>query len=209
MHLHIPTVLKPGLRWIVHISCLVPLSILLVKATGNNLTVNPIQAASQFTGLTAFILLSIMLGLTPLAMITHEPYWRSFRKPVGLYAFLYASLHMLIFMGLDYNLNFSLIALEFSQKPYLWLGLTALIILALMAVTSFKTLKRRMGKNWKRLHQLVYPAAFVILLHDALSQKASLLTIRGNLIQPIVFFGVIVILLGLRLPPVKHLLKLQ
>jgi methionine sulfoxide reductase heme-binding subunit len=206
--MRIPEKIKQPMRWLMHFGCLLPLILLVVDFFTGNLTVNPIQAATQRTGLTALVILTIMLSFTPLAGLTHEPYWRSFRKPVGLYAFLYASLHLILFAGIDFGLNLRLLAEQITQKPFVILGMASFILLAALAVTSFKALKKRMGRNWKRLHQTVYLIAPLVVVHFALAQKANPLTVRGNILLPLLLAGVILILLALRLPPIKRLLHM-
>ena len=190
-----------------HIACLIPLGVLILDAGLNRLTANPIQAAMQRTGLTALIILTIMLSLTPLSTITHELYFRSFRKPVGLYAFLYASVHMLIFVVLDFNLNGERLIRQVTEKPFILLGLTGYILLAALAITSFKSVKAKMGKNWRRLHRMVYLIAVLIVVHDTLSQKGNAFQVQGNLLQPILLGSIILLLLLLRVPVVKNLFK--
>lgn len=207
--MNIPTQWKQPMRYFMHAACLLPLALLLINFIAGDLTANPIQAATQRTGLTALVILTVMLAFTPLAAITHEPYWRSFRKPVGLYSFFYASLHMLIFAGLDFGLNLKLIGDQITQKPFILLGLTGFLLLLALAVTSFKVLKKKMGRHWKRLHRSVYFIAPLIVVHFVLAQKANPLTAQGNILLPLILAGVIVILLILRVPFVKRTLRIQ
>ena len=204
MGLSIPSGWKPFLRKVVHPAALIPLILLVFDYFTNRLTVNPIQAATQRTGLTGLILLTVMLAFTPFATITGDPYWRSFRKPVGLYAALYAGIHVFIFTVLDFNLNWSLLKGQLTEKPFIWFGLAGLLILAALALTSLRILKKRMGKYWKKLHQMVYLAGLIIVVHDLLSQKGNALLVRGNLLQPLVIGGIIIFLLVLRIPVIKR-----
>lgn len=202
--LTIPDSYKPPLRWLLHIGSLIPLGILIAAAVMDNLTANPIQAAMQRTGLTAIILLTISLSGTPLHILTHDPFWRSIRKPLGLYAFLYASIHMLIFILLDFNLNLSLLIRQLTEKPFIWFGLAGFLLLASLAFTSIRSIKKKMGKNWKPLHRFVYLTAILVLIHDALAQKANPLQLQGNVIQPLIVGGILFILLLIRLPWIKN-----
>ena len=203
MTLTLPDPIKVQLRRLLHIACLLPLVILIIRAISDNLTANPIQAAQQQTGLTALILLTISLAGTPLHILTNDPFWRSIRKPVGLYAFLYASLHLLVFLVLDFNLNLALIAGQFIEKPFIWFGLISFILLSALAFTSIRSIKKKMGRNWKPLHKMVYTIAIVVIIHDALSQKANPLQLQGNILQPLVVGGIILLLLMIRLPFIK------
>ena len=88
------------------------------------------------------------------------------RKALGLYAFLYASLHLLNFVGLDYGFDLGFIAQDaLLDKPYILAGLLALLILLPLAITSTRGWMKRLGRNWKRLHQLVYGAGVLAVLH--------------------------------------------
>jgi sulfoxide reductase heme-binding subunit YedZ len=90
-----------------------------------------------------------------------------------------------------------------TQKVYIIFGLIAFLILLAMAITSFQWWKRKLAKNWKRLHRLVYLAVILIILHYALAQKGDLMLLRGNLIKPLIYGLITVILLLLRLPFIK------
>jgi sulfoxide reductase heme-binding subunit YedZ len=137
-------------------------------------------------------------------LITGNNYFKTIRKPLGLYAFMYVVVHFVNFMVFDYGLVTRRILRQFIEKPFIWFGLTTLIILTLLALTSYKWWKVKMGKNWKRLHQLVYAAGVVVVLHDALAQKANLLQFRGNILLPVIYGSIIAILLIIRLPWVKR-----
>ncbi len=192
------------LRIAMHIGVWLPLIVLIVDYFNHDLTANPIQAASQRTGRTAITLLTLSLSGTPLQLITGNNYFKTIRKPLGLYAFMYAVVHFVIFTIFDYGLVSRRIFRQFIEKPFIWFGLTTLIILTLLALTSYKWWKVKMGKNWKRLHRLVYVAGVVVILHDALAQKANLLQFRGNILLPAIYGSIIAILLIIRLPWIKR-----
>lgn len=202
-----PAVIRKILRWAVNIGGTLPLIFLIVDYFTNNLTANPIQALTQRTGRTALILLVIMLACTPANLIFNTTYFTPLRKPLGLFAFGYAFLHFIVFSVLDYGLDISGILAQFSQKPYLLLGLAGLIILTLMAITSFRWWMKKLGKGWKRLHQLVYPASLLIVLHYGLAQKGNLFGLSGNELWPLVAGGVVVLLLMLRIPAVRRTVR--
>ncbi len=191
------------LRWGAHIGSLIPLALLVYDYFTFSLTANPIQAATQRTGRTAITLLVLMLACTPINILFKTTLVAHIRKPLGLYAFLYASIHFIIFTIIDYGLVLSRIFTTFGQKPYLLLGLATFLVLLLMAITSFKWWMRKLGKNWKRLHRLVYPVSILIVLHYAMAQKGDLLGLRGNLVKPVIYGAIVLILLGIRLPFVK------
>jgi sulfoxide reductase heme-binding subunit YedZ len=117
---------------------------------------------------------------------------------------LYAGIHFIIFTVVDYGLVLPRIITTFSQKPYLLFGLATFLVLLLMGLTSFKWWMRKMGKNWKRLHSLVYPVSILIVLHYALAQKGDIFGLQGNIIKPVIYGIIILVLLAIRLPFVKN-----
>ena len=87
------------------------------------------------------------------------------RRPLGLYAFLYASLHFATFVWLDYGLDLELLRQAIFDQRYVLAGFAAGLLMLVLAVTSTRGWQKRMGKNWKRLHRLVYLAAALAVLH--------------------------------------------
>lgn len=167
------------------------------------LNFNPIQTATQHSGKTALIFLVLSLACTPLNTLFG---WRqviSVRRTLGLYAFLFAAAHMVIFAWVDFGLDWSLIWREVIEKNYILVGLSALSVLLALAVTSFKWWMKRLGKNWKRLHRLVYLAGILVILHYAWSKKGDLFTLQGDIFQPFVFGLILTLLLVLRIPAVR------
>ena len=194
----------PWLRIAVHIFGWLPLAIILYDYATNNLTINPIQEIEQRLGRIAIYWIVAALAVTPLHTLTG---WRDLptrRRATGLYAFMYTCLHVLVFMGLDYGFVFSQIFSLVFGKVYLLVGTLALLLLIPLAVTSFDYFIRKMGKNWKRLHWLVYPAAVVAILHYALAQKGDIFTLRGHIVAPFLWGLLTLLLLVLRIPPVRR-----
>ncbi len=180
---------------------------LVLAAVTNDLTANPIQAAIQRTGITAIILLGLSLACTPVKLITGWPVFSALRKIFGLAAFYYAAGHLVIFAALDYGLDIARIAVDAAGKPYIIAGLVVFLILLAMAVTSNKPSKAKLGKNWKRLHRLVYLAAPLAGLHFAWALKGDLFSLRGNIFWPTVYLGIVFVLLAMRIPPVRRFLS--
>jgi sulfoxide reductase heme-binding subunit YedZ len=187
-----------GQNWThsVHPAALGPLALLIYDAASNHLTANPIQAATQRTGLTALVLLVLCLACTPLTMLGWKRAGR-LRRPLGLYAFLYATLHMLLFFVVDYGLNWDLIVQAVTEKRYALAGLAAFLLLTPLALTSTKGWQRRLGKRWKRLHRLIYVAALLVVLH-------FVWLVKSDLREPLLYGAVVVALLALRLPTVRR-----
>lgn len=198
------------LRGLVHLGAWLPLAWLAWAWWSDavfftaNLTVNPIQAATKFTGKTAIILLTLSLACTPLNTVFGFRQALSVRRALGLYAFLYAALHFTIFAGVDFGFNWTFLQPEITDKPYIIVGLTAGLILLALAATSFRWWMKRLGRNWTRLHRLVYLAGLLVVLHYAWALKGDLFRLQGDVLQPLLFAGLVGLLLALRLPPLRR-----
>ena len=192
------------LQLAVHLGAWYPLAHILFDLLTHNLTANPIQALEQRTGRAAITLLILSLACTPMSSLFgwKEPIKR--RRALGLYAFMYATIHVIIFMDLDYGLAWSLIVQTIFQKPYIILGVTAFLMLIPLAMTSFDIWKKRLGKNWKRLHRLIYYIAPIALLHYAWGKKGTFFALQGDIVRPLIYSLVFLLLMVLRLPAVKR-----
>ncbi|MBC7877422.1 MAG: sulfoxide reductase heme-binding subunit YedZ [Anaerolineales bacterium] len=177
--------------------------LLLFDAFAGNLSANPIQDLERRTGTHALVLLVLSLACTPMNTVFKwsEPLKR--RRALGLYAFLYVTIHLLIFINLDYGLAWSLIIENIIQKPRLIVGFLAFLIMIPLAMTSFDIWKQRLGKNWKRLHKLVYLIAPLAVLHYLWSKKGDILTFQGEVAKPLVYGLIILLFLVLRIPAVR------
>jgi sulfoxide reductase heme-binding subunit YedZ len=188
------------IRRAVHLAAWAPLIVLIVDALNDNLTFNPIQAATQRTGQAAIILLILSLACTPVSTYLGWKDAIKLRRALGLYAFMYAAIHFVLFSVVDFGLQLDLIAREFVEKRYLWAGLPAFILLIALAATSFRWAMRRLGKNWKRLHRLIYLAALLVALHLAFVVKGDFFSLSGDVWKPLAAAITIGILLIARLP---------
>jgi sulfoxide reductase heme-binding subunit YedZ len=194
----------PWLRILVHLLGWLPLGYLIYAFYTNRLTINPVQELEQILGRIAIYWMVATLAVTPLYTLTGLRDLPARRRAVGLYAFLYTCLHLLVFFGLDYAFNLTQAWNLVTGKLYLLVGTLAMLLLIPLAVTSFDYFIRKMGKNWKRLHWLVYPAAVVSILHYGLAQKGDLFTLRGNILRPFLWLLLTMILFALRLPPLRR-----
>lgn len=171
-----------------------------------NISPNPIQELEQRTGRHAITLLVLSLACTPLNTLFKwsEPLKR--RRALGLYAFLYAAIHVLIFVNLDYGLAWSQIARTIFEKPYILVGVAGFLLMIPLAWTSFDIWKQRLGKAWKRLHRIVYLIAPLIVLHYAWSKKGDFFALTGEVIRPLIYGLIVALFLLMRLPPVRKFL---
>jgi len=191
------------LQIIMHIYAWSALIHLLVDYFFGNLSVNPIQDLEQRTGRAAVTLLVISLMCTPLNTLFGWKELLKRRRALGLYTFLYASIHVLIFLYLDYGLSWSLIIQSIVEKPYIIFGTITFLLLTPLAITSFNIWQRRLKKNWKRLHQTVYLIAPLAVLHFALSKKGDIFQLQGDVVRPLIYGLVVLILLILRIPTIR------
>ena len=143
------------------------------------------------------------LAVTPIITLTGWHALQPRRRALGLYAFLYASLHFFTFAVLDYGFDLREISRLVLEKPFILLGFAAGSMLLLLAITSFDFFMRKMGKRWKSLHRLLYAAGIVVIFHYALARKGNLLTLSGDILKPLLWGLLVVLLLVLRLPAVR------
>lgn len=191
------------LQIIVHIAGWAPLALLVYDYINDRLTANPIQAIEQRTGVYALTFLLVSLACTPVASIFGWKQLTGRRKALGNYGFLYACFHLTTFFGIDYGLDLVAVWRDVWNKPYIIIGAIAFLLLLPLAITSFTYWMKRLGKNWKRLHKLVYIISPLVILHYLLVVKGDITQLKGNLSQPILYLGIALLLLILRITKVK------
>ena len=184
------------LQFLAHSLSLLPLAVIAFDFTQRRLTANPIQEITLRTGMYSLVLLVLSLACSPLARLSGLEHVARLRRPLGLYGFFYGALHLLNFIGLDYRFDFKLLLADVGGKAHIWVGLVALLILVPVAVTSTRGWMKRLGRNWERLHWLVYPAALLAVLH-------FLLLVKADYREPILYGIIVVLLLLLRLRWIK------
>ena len=179
-----------------HIGALLPLARLIWNFFHDQLTANPIQYITFQTGKTALVLLILALACTPLNTVFELKRVVGLRKQLGLYAFLYATLHFLTFVGLDYQFDPDLLKEAIFKKRYALVGFAAFLALLPLAITSTRGWMRRLGKNWKRLHRLIYLAAVLVIIH-------FVWLVKSDVREPLAYGAVVVVLLALRLKTIR------
>ena len=188
-------------RWLValvHIAAAIPLLILLIRWLTNDLGFNPIQEVERFTGRAALIFLLLSLAITPLRLLTKQQGLWAIRKHLGLYAFKYALLHLIIYLAVDLGFAWQEFFASIISNRFFLVGSIAFVILLALAITSAPGMMKRMRDGWYWLHCLVYIAAALVLLHYAWVDKGNLLAGQGNFFWPLIATGVFVILMLLR-----------
>jgi sulfoxide reductase heme-binding subunit YedZ len=180
--------LKPG----VAIGSLVPLGLLLVKALQGQLGADPVAIALNRLGLLALIMLIGSLSATPLRLVLGWSWPLRLRRMLGLLAFLYASLHFIVYAVLDQGLAFAAIVEDVSERKFITAGFLALVLLVPLAATSPNRVRRQLGpKRWQRLHRLVYLVGILAAVH-------FVWRVKRDLTEPMVYAAIIGLLLIVR-----------
>lgn len=193
---------KTRMRWVIKpvvwAGCLVPVAILAVRALRDDLTANPIEHITLWTGYTALVLLMITLAVTPLRRITGWNRVVQLRRLIGLFAFFYVVLHFLTYIALDQFFAFEFIIEDIIERPYITVGFIAFVLLVPLAWTSTRGWIRRLGRRWQYLHRAIYISAALGVVHFYWKVKADTR-------EPLVFAAILGVLLLLRLKPVRTL----
>ena len=182
-----------ALKCLVWAAALVPASQLTyLILTGGDLTPNPIEYITHQTGWYALLLLVLSLAITPLRKVTRWSSAHRFRRLLGLFSFFYAVLHFSTWFVFDKFFDVVEMGKDVVKRPYITVGMTALVLLIPLAVTSTAGWIRRLGgKRWARLHRLAYLAAIAGVLH-------FWWLVKSDIREPAAFGLAVAILLGVR-----------
>ena len=197
-------VIKP----LVFLLCLVPLALIIYDLLDGGIPGEWIKEITHRTGFAGLILITITLAITPLRRITGWNQLQSYRRMLGLFAFTYITIHFLIYVILDKQVPFdpsyaiSEIVKDIGKRPYITVGFTGFVLMIPLALTSTKAWIKRLGKNWVRLHALIYVTAMAGVIHFTWSQKAD----RA---RPTTIGLILVLLLALRLVPLRTFQRLR
>ena len=155
------------LKILVWLACLYPLGSLVWRAVTNNLGADPTAAISFSTGLATLRLLTISLAIMPLRRLYTRLSWLvKFRRLLGLFAFFYASLHLLTYIALYAGFDLNTMATDIAKRRFITMGVAAWLLLLPLAATSTTWAIRKLGgKRWDRLHKLVYVATVCGVIH--------------------------------------------
>lgn len=181
-------------EWAVYPVLLAPAVYLFTAGFTNQLGADPLRVLENQLGEWALRFLILGLAVTPLMRLARINLVK-YRRAIGLCAFTYVTLHFLVYLLLDQQLNWLAIWQDIVKRPYITIGMTAFLMLTPLAITSNRLSIRKMGTEaWRRLHRLVYPAAILGAVH-------YLLIVKAWPLEPIVYLGLVLMLLGLRLLP--------
>lgn len=165
------------LKMLVWLGCLAPIAWLAWGAVTNNLGPDPTGEIEFDTGYTTLCLLLITLAISPIRRIVPSLAWLiRFRRLVGLFAFFYASVHLIAYVGLYAGFNVPLMLSDIAKRRYITAGMAAYLLLIPLAATSTTWAIRKLGgKRWNRLHMLIYGTAILGVIHFWWQQKPGVL----------------------------------
>jgi sulfoxide reductase heme-binding subunit YedZ len=194
-----PAAPSPGafraLKVVLFLLCLLPLGRLALETfgvAGLSLGANPVEELLHRLGKWGLNFLLITLAITPLCRLSGWNWLIRFRRMLGLFAFCYVALHFLAYAGLDQRFGVAAILEDIAERPYITLGMMALVLLVPLAATSTNAMMRRLGRRWKQLHRLVYLITILAVWHFYWQVKLDTL-------EPTIYAAILVALLGVRL----------
>ena len=188
-------------RWVVAVkvalwgASLAPFVLVVLRALefqGMSLGADPVQELLNVFGKTALNLLLLTLSITPIRRSTGVNRLISFRRLLGLFAFFYVVLHFTTYVWLDLGFAWDHVFEDIAKRPYITVGFTALLMLIPLAATSTNRIQRALGRNWVKLHRLVYVIAVLGVVHFWWQVKL-------DVSEPLLYAFLLAVLLGVRL----------
>jgi sulfoxide reductase heme-binding subunit YedZ len=176
------------------LACAAPALWLLARASGlapASLGADPAREILHTLGKTALNLLLVTLTVTPLRILTSNAQLLRLRRMLGLFAFGYAVMHLASYATLELGLDLGALAADVLKRPYITIGMLAILMMVPLAATSTQRMMRRLGRRWQRLHYLVYPVAVLGVWHYWWQVKAD---VR----EPMIYAVALAALLGFR-----------
>lgn len=180
------------IKALVILSSGLPLVLLAARGFGyGNLGANPIQEILHTLGKTGLNLLLITLAITPLRKLTGLKWLTALRRVLGLAVFAYVLLHATTYVALDLQLVWPIFFADVTQRPYITVGVAALILLVPLAITSTNSMQRKLGKRWQKLHRLIYVISILGIIHFFWQVKITT-------VEPLIYTFVLIVLLSFR-----------
>ena len=182
----------------VFLLCLLPgaylaYAVYLAFTGGENLLgPDPAQFLSLETGEWAIRLLILSLAITPLRYLLNWPYAFRFRRMIGLFAYFYVCMHLLVFLMFLLQWQWGAIGREIAERPFITIGFAGFVLLTLLALTSSNAAQRKLGRNWKRLHRLTYAASILGVMH-------VIWIVRSSYFDAVLYGSLVLLLLAYRL----------
>ena len=160
----IPPRWNPAVRAAFFVICLAPFLALTNAVISNSLGPDPAEHLMHVTGEWVMRFMILVLAATPLARWGWSRLAR-YRRMLGLYAWFYATLHLLVFAQVYIGWSGTILLEELAERPYVLVGFLAWLILVPLGITSANRIRRKMGRNWRKLHKLTYAVAILGWLH--------------------------------------------
>ncbi|MGQ9368417.1 sulfite oxidase heme-binding subunit YedZ [Azospirillum sp. ST 5-10] len=183
----------PAAKPLLFAAALVPMAWTVTAALTGGLGPEPVAEGVRQSGLWALRFLMLALAVTPLRLLTGWSELARFRRMIGLFAFFYAGLHVLAYVGVDQFFDWHAVWLDILKRPYITVGLAAFLVLAALAATSPVAVVRRLGgRRWRALHKGVFLAGAAGCLH-------YLMLVKGWQTSPFVYAGLLAALVAVRL----------
>lgn len=195
----VPAALPPRVfAWVratLFVLAALPFAELLRRGFAQDLGANPVEFVLRWLGTWTLVALLATLTVTPLRWVTGWAWLVRLRRMLGLYAFFYGAMHVVAYVWIDHFFDWPAILGDIAKRPYLTFGFAAFVLMIPLALTSTNAAVRRLGgRNWQRLHRLVYAIAVLGVLHYWYHKLA-----KNDLAQPTIYALVLGTLLGARL----------
>lgn len=185
--------------WLVYVAGFIPAAWGFYLGATGGLGADPVKAFEHLLGIWTLRFLILTLLITPIRDLSGISLLR-YRRALGLLAFYYGLMHFASYMILDQALNMATIIEDITKRPFIIIGMAALVAMVPLAVTSNRWSIRQLGANWNRLHKLVYASAALGALH-------FIIGVKGIPAEPVIYAGIIALLLAWRVvrrPVLKH-----
>ena len=178
---------------VVFLLCPIPLGVLTWQVATDQIVGDVLNVIIRDVGVWGMRFLLLSLAITPVRKISGWRFLASFRRMIGLYGFFYIVLHFGMYILFERSLELSAILADIARRPYITFGMASFVVLIPLAVTSTNGMIKRLGgRNWQRLHRIVYYSMIAGIIHYYLLAKA-------DKSQPILYGSILAILLGYRL----------
>ena len=178
----------------VFLTCFLPALLVVGDAFGitGGLGANPVEAILDRFGNWALRFIMITLAVTPLRRVTGWNWLSRFRRMLGLFTFFYAFMHFVTWFVLDREMRLNDVIEDLTERPFITLGFTAVVLLTALAVTSLTAIRRRMGKRWQSLHNMAYVIGILGVWHYWWQ-------VKKDVTEPLVYAAILAVLLGARI----------
>ena len=186
---------RTAVKTLVFIAAFTPVALLLARGLSlvpGGLGADPVRTVTDSTGITALRLLLITLCITPLRHLTHSAEWLRYRRPLGLFAFFYATLHVLMYMLIDRRLDMRILWEDMVKRPWITLGMGAFLLLVPLAMTSTRWAMARLKSRWQILHRCIYLITLLVCWHFYWQ-------VKRDVREPLAYAAVFLMLMALRL----------